>query len=66
MSTHTLRREYHGEGMARCITPTCSCGWRGIGYEAYCDYQYTLVADQERAHLRPSPPSVNDASQEQA
>ena len=50
--THTLKREYEGKDESRKITPTCSCGWRGIGYEAWNDYQHAMVDDQEKDHLR--------------
>ncbi len=51
--THNLKREYSGKNETHKITPTCSCGWRGIGYEAWNDYQHAMVNDQEREHLRP-------------
>lgn len=34
-----------------CTTPTCSCGWVGLGYEAHNDWVQTLVGEQERKHL---------------
>jgi hypothetical protein len=51
MTSHVLKREHSGEGITHCITPTCSCGWRGFGYEAHNDWQHTMVKDQESAHL---------------
>ena len=49
---HELKKEYTGSGITECITPTCSCGWRGIGYEAHNDWQYTLVKEQEDEHRK--------------
>lgn len=51
MSEHALRRQYAGKGMMHKITPACSCGWVGIGYEAHNDYQHTLVREQESEHI---------------
>jgi hypothetical protein len=51
MSNHKLQRRYEGEGIMQKITPACSCGWVGIGYEAHNDYQYTLVKEQEDDHI---------------
>jgi hypothetical protein len=50
--SHELKRECGGEGPMGWIRPTCSCGWRGIEYYAYNDYQHTEVGDQEQKHLR--------------
>lgn len=61
---HDLKREYHGEGITRRVTPTCSCGWRGIGYEAHNDYQHTLVKDQEMEHLRIPDPEAGERPNE--
>ena len=52
MTKHILTRESQGRNEMRKITPTCSCGWRGIGYEAHNDWQHTLVVEQERDHIR--------------
>ena len=49
---HKMKREHTGSGFTECITPTCSCGWRGIGYEAHNDWQYTLVKEQEDEHRK--------------
>ena len=49
---HVLKREYDRRNESRTITPTCSCGWRGIGYAAYNDWQHTMVAEQESEHKR--------------
>jgi len=49
---HELKRLYRGEGITREIKPSCSCGWVGIGYEAWNDYQHTMVEEQESEHLR--------------
>lgn len=48
---HTLQRRYKGEGIEREITPACSCGWVGIGYAAWNDYQHVMVKDQEDEHI---------------
>ena len=50
--THELKRLYEGKNEMHKITPTCSCGWVGIGYHAYNDYQHTMVKDQEDDHIR--------------
>lgn len=50
--SHELKRLYRGEGITQEIKPSCSCGWVGIGYEAWNDYQHTMVKDQETEHLR--------------
>jgi hypothetical protein len=42
--------ESKGEGMNETMTPVCTCGWRGIGYAAYNNWQHTLVHDQINAH----------------
>ena len=52
MSEHKLKREYCGKGEAGFIKPTCSCGWEGRPTYAYEDYQRTMVAEQERLHIR--------------
>jgi hypothetical protein len=62
MTTHVLKREHSGEGISSCITPTCSCGWRGIGYEAHNDWQHAMVKDQESAHLRAVSNAVTGAA----
>lgn len=49
---HSLKREYAGRNESRTITPTCSCGWRGVGYAAYNDYQNTMVRAQEAYHIK--------------
>ena len=49
---HKLKRLHTGKGITGKITPTCSCGWVGRGYEAHNDYQHTNVAEQEREHIR--------------
>jgi hypothetical protein len=49
---HQLTRKREGRREMEKITPTCSCGWVGIGYEAHNDYQLTLVKEQEGDHLR--------------
>jgi len=52
IASHKLRREHSGSAEMATITPTCTCGWRGIGYAAYNDYQHTMVREQEGEHLR--------------
>lgn len=47
---YSLKRRYSGEGHDYTITPTCSCGWVGIGYPAWNDYQHAMVNDQETEH----------------
>lgn len=49
---HEMTRKYEGRNEMEKITPTCSCGWVGIGYEAHNDYQHTLVKEQESDHAR--------------
>jgi hypothetical protein len=49
---HSLQRQYKGQAESREIKPTCSCGWVGIGYAAWNDYQHTMVEDQEKDHIR--------------
>jgi hypothetical protein len=49
---HEISRVYEGVGITQKITPVCSCGWVGIGYEAHNDWQYTLIREQETAHVQ--------------
>ena len=49
---HKIGTIKEGSGITEKITPICSCGWKGIGYEAHNDYQYTLVKDQQLEHLK--------------
>lgn len=49
---HRIERVYEGEGVRRKITPVCSCGWVGNGYEAHNDWQHTLVYAQVKAHKK--------------
>lgn len=39
-----------GEGFREKITPTCKCGWVGQGYEAYNNWQLTMIAQEEKRH----------------
>ena len=48
---HKTEIETNGEGMNELMTPVCSCGWRGIGYEAHNDWQWKNVQDQINGHL---------------
>lgn len=48
---HKIERQYEGRGITMKITPVCSCGWRGRGYEAHNDYQYSNVMEQEKRHI---------------
>lgn len=48
---HELKRIYSGKGITGKITPTCSCGWIGQGYEAHNDYQHSNVKEQEEQHF---------------
>lgn len=52
MQKHKLKREYAGKAGMSEITPTCSCGWRGLTECAYNDYCYTNVIAQEDNHIR--------------
>ena len=52
MNDHVLKRLHTGNGMTGKITPTCSCGWVGIGYEAHNDYQHWNVAVEEERHFQ--------------
>lgn len=49
---HILSREISGSGIERTLTPTCSCGWKGKGYAAHNDMQYTMVKEQEINHIK--------------
>ena len=49
---HELKRERAGKAEMGSITPTCSCGWRGLTEYAYNDYCYTNVREQEDNHIR--------------
>lgn len=52
MNEHKLKRESSGSREMYTITPTCSCGWRGVGHAAYEDYQHALIKEQEDRHIR--------------
>jgi len=52
MKNHKLIRRYSTIESSVKITPTCSCGWIGIGHENWKDNFLTLVKDQEKSHLR--------------
>ena len=50
---HELKRIYKGEGITtEMMTPTCSCGWVGRGYEAYNTYPHSNVRKQEEEHIK--------------
>jgi len=51
-TTHITSIKSEGSGFMEKKTPVCTCGWVGIGYEAYCNWQHTLVTDQTIAHLK--------------
>ena len=48
---HNLKRVDEGSGILMKTTPTCSCGWTGIGYEEHNDHKYSNLRDQELEHL---------------
>ena len=48
---HDMKREYSGKAEMYCITPTCSCGWKGNAEYAYNDYQLAMVKQQEADHI---------------
>jgi hypothetical protein len=50
MTNHNTSTISSGSGITECLTPVCSCGWKGIGYEAHNDWQHTLVKEQIAKH----------------
>ena len=49
---HTLSRIQEGRDAQALLTPTCSCGWQGLGYSKVNPWQLMNVRDQETDHIR--------------
>ena len=50
-SSHSLSREYIGQGEGQEITPKCSCGWKGRTVYQYQDTPIMDLIEQEKEHI---------------
>lgn len=50
LTQHTIERQPGSSGLAKWVTPVCSCGWKGRRY-FQGEAQIGMVATAERMHL---------------
>lgn len=53
---HRITKKEEGIGNGSTLQAVCSCGWEGIKYPGYEDYQWTDCEKDARRHLKWAPP----------